>query len=167
MFHLLKNVIMMSMLFLGYTSSAHALNTDKNEILHIVSDGGTYNYKTGVDIFEGHVKLDQGTTHLTADKVITKRDAQRKIEQAIAYGINEQAHYWTKPNSNDPEIHAHAKVMTFYPINSNIRLEDEVTLTQGENTFNGQLILYNDIDQTITVPGSKNNRAILVYTPEK
>lgn len=149
------------------STNAIALETDKKEKLYIVSDTGSYNYKTGIDIYEGHVKLDQGSTHLTADRLITKRNAQRKIEEAQAFGINETAHYWTKPNANDPIIHAHAKIMVFYPLALNLKLEDSVIVTQGENTFHGQLILYNSDNQTITVPASKNNRAILVYTPEK
>jgi lipopolysaccharide export system protein LptA len=147
--------------------SAWALQTDNLEKVYIVSDSFIYNYKTGINIYEGHVKVDQGTTHIMADKLITKNNLQHKIQEAIAYGVDHQAHYWTLPNTNDPEIHARAKVIKYYPSDSNATLEQEVFVTQGENSFQGQLILYNRNNQTITVPASKNGRAVLVYNPDK
>lgn len=144
-----------------------ALPNDNKEKVYIVADTTIYNYKTGKNIFEGHVKVDQGATHITADRLVTKNNAEHKMEEAIAYGINTVAHYWTLPKVGDPEMHAKAKIIKFYPITSNVILENDVTVTQGENNFQGQLVLYNHEDQTITVPPSSNARATLVYNPDK
>lgn len=145
----------------------YALPTDKMEKVYIVADSGVYNYKTGVNVFEGHVKVDQGSTHITADRLVTKSNKNHQIEEAIAYGILEPAHYWTLPKADDPEIHANAALIKFYPIVSNVTLEENVVITQGENSFQGQLIHYNMNEQTITVPASKNGRAVLVYNPDQ
>ncbi len=144
-----------------------ALPEDKQARIFIVADSTIYNYKTGINTFTGNVKIDQGTTHITADKLVTKNNTQHKIQEAIAYGLNEPAHYWTLQKVGDPEIHAHAMIIKFFPIVSNVTLEKNVTITQGENSFQGQLILYNMQDQTITVPASQNGRAVLVYNPDK
>lgn len=149
-----------------YGLQAQALPIDKKEKVHIVSDTWTYNYKNGSSIFEGHVKVDQGTTHIRADRLTTKNNNQHKMEEAIAYGVQNLAHYWTLPAVGDPEIHAIARVIKFYPLTSNITLEKEVTVTQGENSFQGQLIHYNMNDQTIAVPASKNGRAVVIYNPD-
>lgn len=146
---------------------AMALDTDSKEKLNIVADSGTYNFKTGVDIYEGHVKIDQGTTHIIADKLITKKNAKHKIQEAIAYGKEELAHFWTQPKLGEPEIHAHAKIIKFYPLETNVSLEQDVLVTQGDNSFKGELIHYNSNEQTITVPSLSNGRAVLVYNPEK
>ena len=146
---------------------AFALDTDRNQKVNIVADSGVYNYKTGVNIYEGHVKVDQGTTHITADRLITKKNPQHKIQEAIAYGLEGKAHYWTLPNQQEPEIHAWAKIIKFYPIESNATLEQAVFVKQGENSFQGELINYNSKEQTISVPASKNARAVLVYNPDK
>lgn len=151
---------------LSYLSVAHALESDREEKVHIVADSGIYNYKTGVNIYEGHVKIDQGTTHVTADKLITKNNAQHKIQEAIAYGLQGKAHYWTLPNPDEKVIHAWAKIIKFYPIESNATLEKEVFVIQGENHFQGELINYNSKEQTISVPASQKGRAVLVYNPE-
>ncbi len=144
-----------------------ALPEDNHQKVFIVADSTTYNYKKGINIFEGHVKVDQGSTHITADRLVTKNNDQHKMQEAIAYGTTELAHYWTLPKIGDPEIHAHAKVIKFYPLDSNATLEQDVVITQGENSFHGQVILYNSKDQTIIVPAAKHARSILVYDPDK
>jgi lipopolysaccharide export system protein LptA len=144
-----------------------ALPQDKKEKIFIVADSTVYNYKTRINVFTGHVKIDQGTTHITADKLITKSNAAHQIEEALAYGLETLAHYWTTPKTDEPEIHARAKIIKFYPIDSNIILEQQVLMTQADNSFQGQMILYNTITQTITVPASSQGRATLIYHPKK
>lgn len=152
---------------LSFSINAFALDGDSKAKLNIVADSGTYNFKTGVDVYEGHVKVDQGTTHITADKLITKKNSMHKIQEATAYGVQELAHFWTLPKPGEPEIHAHAKTIKFYPLENNVSLEHDVYVTQGENSFKGELIHYNSSEQTITVPALSNGRAVLVYNPDK
>lgn len=146
---------------------AYSLDSDKQAILYITSDAWSYNFKTGIDIYEGHVKVDQGTTHILADKLITKKNEQHKIREATAYGIENLAHFWTLPQPDDEELHAKAKIIRFYPIESNLTLEQAVNVVQGKNHFQGELIHYNSKDQTINVPASANGRARLVFNPNK
>lgn len=153
-------------LFLNYPVISFALPEDDKEKVYIVSDRSNYNYKTGINVFEGNVKVDQGTTHLTADKLITKSNDQHKIKEAIAYGIEKPAHYWTLPKVDDPELHTYALIIKYYPMDSNVIFEKNAVATQGENSFQGQLILYNMKDEIITVPASNNGRAVLVYNPD-
>lgn len=146
--------------------ASFALPEDTKEKVQIAGDKWTYNYKTGTSQFDGNVKVDQGTTHVTADRLITKSNNKHEIQEAIAYGLNDLAHYWTIPKIGDLEIHAKAKIIKFYPSTSNVTLEQDVLVTQGENSFQGQLIHYNMNDQTIAVPASKNGRAVLIYNPD-
>ncbi len=67
--------------------TAFGLPQDKKEILHITADITTYDYKKGLNYYEGHVQVDQGTTHLTADRMTTKSSSKHRIQEAIAYGI--------------------------------------------------------------------------------
>ena len=152
---------------LMYAACSFALDTDSKEKLHIIADSGTYNFKTGIDVYEGHVQVNQGTTHIIADKLITKKNKQHKIQEATAYGEQTLAHYWTLPKLGEPEMHAHAKIIKFYPLESNATLEHDVHIEQGENKFQGELIHYNNNEQTITVPPTANGRAVLVYNPGK
>lgn len=154
-------------IFLAFPTLLFGLDSDSLEKLNIVADAGSYNFKTGVDIYEGHVKIDQGTTHIIAEKLITKKNRQHKIQEAIAYGYKELAHYWTLPKVGEPEMHAYANIIKFYPLQMNISLEHAVHISQGDNSFKGELIHYNSKDQTITLPATSNGHAMLVYNPDK
>lgn len=153
-------------LAISLSSTVLALPSDIKKKIYIVADSTVYHYKKGIKIFTGHVKVDQGTTHLTADKVITKDNRQHQIEEITALGFDQQAHFWTLGKEGEKEIHALAKMIKYNPLIANVSLEENVQVEQGENNFKGQLIHYNMDDQTITVPASKNARAELVYTPD-
>lgn len=167
--HVLSFFRLVSIIFM-YGSLAlpvFALKDDNKAKMIITADSTIFNYKTGFTIFEGHVKVDQGTTHIAADRLTTKTNPGHKIIEAIAYGLQGLAHYWTLPKIGDTEVHAEAKIIKFYPSKSTVALEQNVTMTQGENSFQGQLILYNRNDQTVFVPASNKGQAILVYHPDK
>lgn len=165
MFQTLKTCSLILLTFALITNS-FALPNDNTQKVYIIADSTTYNYKNGMNVFEGHVKVDQGTTHITADKLITKTNSQHKIEEATAYGFQDLAHYWTLPKEGEPVLDARAKVIKYYPIQANITLEQNVQVKQGENSFQGELIHYNSKDQTVTVPASTKGRAVLVYNPD-
>ncbi len=159
-----RNLILLYFLFLIPTSLL-ALQNDEKEVIHIHADSSTFNYKTGTNIYEGHVKIDQGSTHLTADRVVTTRNNQHKIEVAIAYGLTQLAEYSTTPKLNDPVLHAKAKIIRFYPATSIVNLEGDVLVTQGKNSFQGPVIVYNMKDQIVTAPRSKTGRATIIIQP--
>lgn len=161
-----RNLILVYMLSV-FSLFTFALPNDNKEPLIIVADSTIYNYKAGINTFEGHVKVDQGSTHIIADRLVTKTNAKHKIEEAIAYGNTDPAHFWTTPKPNELPLHAYAKIIRFYPLVSNVTLEQSVTVKQGDNRFHGELIHYNNLEQTITVPPSQNGRAVLVYNPEQ
>lgn len=160
--------IMTTLFFaLLFSPLALALHADKKEIAYITADGGVYNFKTGINQFDGNVRIDQGSTHLTADRLITKSNNKHKIQEAIAYGFSDLAHYWTLLKPEDPEMHAQARIIRYFPLASNITLERDALVTQGENSFQGELIYYNSVNQTIAVPALEKNHAILVYNPDQ
>lgn len=144
-----------------------ALKTDDQQVVHINSDGSTFNYKTGTNLYEGHVKIVQGTTHLTADRVVTTNNNNHKMEQAVAYGLTQLAEYTTIPKPGDPVLHAKAKIIKFFPIKSIVYLEGDVIVTQGKNSFQGPVIVYNMKDQIVTAPPSKTGRATIIIEPSQ
>ena len=158
--------IIIAILFFCTSLSCFALPSDDKKMIHIFASSSLFNYKTGVTTYEGDVKIDQGSTRLTADKVITENNGHR-ITSAIAYGIQRLANYTTLPKEGDPVFHAKAHVIKFYPDTSTVILEGNVIVTQGENSFQGPLIIYNMKDQTVTAPASKAGRATIVIDPTK
>lgn len=160
----LRNVL--SFIFLLFLSlQALALSDDGKKAMHIMADSSTFNYKTGSNTYEGNVKIDQGTTHLIADRLVTSNNDKHKMQEAIAYGLIKNAEYTTLTKPNGPVFHATAKIIKFYPLKSNVVLEGDVIVTQGENSFHGPVILYNIKDQIVNAPASNRGRATIVIEP--
>jgi lipopolysaccharide export system protein LptA len=146
---------------------AFALPDDGKKNLHIIADSTLLNYKSGFNTYEGNIKIDQGETRLTADRFTTQNNTQHKMEEAIAYGTNKLAHYWTIPRKGDPVFHAKAKVIKYYPIKSMVVLQGDVIVTQGDNSFSGPEIIYNIKDQTVLSPVNKQGRSTIIIEPAK
>jgi lipopolysaccharide export system protein LptA len=163
---LVRNILCCCLLWLG-ASVCMALPDDSEKSMHIVADSTLFNYKSGLNTYEGNVKVLQGETHLTADRVTTQNNEHHKITEAIAYGINQLAHYWTITQKGDPLFHADAKIIKFYPLTSLVVLQGDVVVTQGNNSFKGPEIIYNIKDQTVTSPANKKGRATIIIDPSK
>lgn len=149
------------------SNACFALKSDSQKKIRIIGDYALLNYKTGINTFEGHVQVDQGTTHVSADRIQTVNNTHHEIKEVTAFGLQKLAHYWTLPNLGEHEIHAHAKIIKFFPQNSNARLEQDAIVVQGNNSFRGETILYDMNEQTVTVPPSKNgNKAVIIYDPD-
>jgi len=153
------------LMFLPFSS--FAMPEDNQKIIHITASSTEFNYKSGVDVYEGNVIIDQGTTHVKADKLVTTKDQNHHIISAIAYGITHLAEYSTIPKEGDVVLHAKAKRITYYPQTATIILENDVQVTQGKNSFQGPHIIYNMKEQTVSAPASKNGRATIVIEPKQ
>ncbi len=156
-----------AILMLIWVFSCYALPKDNEQAIQILADSSLINYKTGVNIYEGNVAINQGSTHLLADRVVTKNNTQHKMAEATAYGIKKLAEYSTLPKENDPVLTAKAKIIRYYPPKATVILEDHVIVTQGENSFHGALIVYNIQDQTVTAPANNNGRAVIIIEPKQ
>jgi lipopolysaccharide export system protein LptA len=154
------------LLFLGYACCAEALPSDITQSLHISADTSQVNYKTGSNNYQGNVKIDQGSSHLSADRLTTKNNKQHKMDEAIAYGIYQLAHYWTTPKQGDKLFNAFAQVITLYPQKGLVVLEGDVIVTQGKNSFHGPTLIYNLYDQTVTAPATKKGLSTIVIEPQ-
>lgn len=142
--------------------SVFALPADSSQPLHVTADSSIFNYKTGMTVYEGNVLIDQGSTHIAADRLITKANAHHKIQRAVAYGLIKPAEYSTVPKPGEALFHASANVIKFFPPLFKIILEGGVIVFQGNNSFHGELIIYNTKDQTVSAPASKGSRTTLV-----
>lgn len=149
------------------SSYTYALANDSEQPMKIVADATLFNYKSGIDTYEGNVKVDQGTTHLTADKLITERNDHHKIVSVVAYGKQRLAELTTLPSIGAELLHAKARIIKFYPSTSMLILENNVAVIQGENNFYGSMIVYNMKDQMVAAPASKNGRATIIINAKE
>lgn len=145
------------------------------EDLNITADNVDLNRQVGITIFTGHVKLDQGTTHLVADRLEIK-SANNQIIKTTAYG--DLARYWTTPVANasaktaskeakPSNIDAEAKVIEYYPQNRKIFLIGKASATQENNTIKSPRIEYNIDSGHLVSTATPEGRTVIVIQSNK
>ncbi|MGB6977378.1 MAG: lipopolysaccharide transport periplasmic protein LptA [Gammaproteobacteria bacterium] len=140
------------------------LPSDRSKPTYIEADQVQYEQKTGTTVYIGHVKFDQGTSHLLADRLTVYKDPRSsKIQKMIAQG--NLAQYTTLPKEGSNVLHASAKTIQYDPINNVVLLLGDALVTQEGNSFRGQHIEYNVTKQTVISAPSPNSKTTIVIQP--
>ncbi len=155
-----KILLVIITLFATTTSFSHPKDNEKP--LRLTANSSTFNYKTGIDVYKGNVKVNQGTTDLSADKIVTTKDSSHKISSIIAYGHKRLAEFSTIPDDSKEVLNAKSKIIEFYPKESKIVLKENVLVTQAGNSIQGSHIIYNIEQQIVSAPHIKNSRATII-----
>ncbi|HVV68781.1 MAG TPA: lipopolysaccharide transport periplasmic protein LptA [Gammaproteobacteria bacterium] len=164
--HPIKLLPMLSLFGLLIPGNCLALSTDRDQPAHFIADKFQTNQKTGITIFTGHVQMDQGTTHLTADKVTVYNGEHGRINKAIAVGA--PAHYSTLPDNEKKNrmMDAYGKTIEYYPqLRKAVILGDGIVI-QGPNRLNGEHIIYELDKQLATSLPTGTAQSVLVLQPQ-
>jgi lipopolysaccharide export system protein LptA len=143
-----------------------ALSTDRDQPAHFTADKFQTNQKTGITIFTGHVQMDQGSTHLNADKVTVYNGEHGRINKAVAIGL--PAHYTTMPDDekkNRP-MNAFGKTIEYYPQERKAVILGDGLVIQGPNRLNGEHIIYEMEKQLVTSLPTGPIQSVLVLQPQ-
>ncbi len=149
-------------------SLGYALDSDQQKPLLISSDTADLNSQTGVGIYTGNVIIDQGTTHVSGDKV-TSYSENNKINQIVVEGNKKkQARYESSLDPNKPPLIAIADIIKFFPEKNYAILLGHAYVQQGENSIAGEHLEYdvtNKILKSINTPSNKAVRTRIVIDP--
>lgn len=157
---------MLSMLLV--TSLTYALPDDRNQILQFSAETADFNQLTHQGVYTDHVTLDQGTTHLRANKAITYTDTHNKLTLAIAYGsLSKPVHFWTQPTLTKPLLHAYADILKYNPVEHWIELSGHARIIQGTDSMSAEHIRYDTLKHHVLTRGDKKTRTVFLIHPEK
>ena len=150
-----------------FISISHALPSDRTALIHLTANSISLDQHHHHGLYQGEVTLDQGSSHLRADKVITENNEKNQLTKAIAYGNKQaQAHVWTLTSEDKPEIHAYADQLTYDPALHQITLIGHATVTQGSHSFSAPFIKYNTITEHITTQQDGAMRTTIIIDPK-
>ena len=127
-----------------------ALPSDAQATMYISAKSAQVDKLTGDSVYIGDVKVDRGTTHVTADK-LTVHSVNGKAVLLTAYdhpGL--LAHYQTQTDVNKPVLDAYALVMKYYPPQHVVELIGSAHVTQGHNQVDGPHLQY-DLNNKVLV----------------
>lgn len=150
---------------LVWHNSMFALGTDEQQPMHVMADSVQIDHETGTNVYHKNVQVDQGTTHLTADLMITHNNNHDRMQEIIATG--NQAIYRTMVDLKKPELIAIADTIKYYPSQNKVLLLGKAKVIQGENVFTGPVIEYNTKLQTVISQANKLGRTSVVINPNK
>lgn len=142
-----------------------ALSSDAKQELIIKAPTTSMNLNTGVNTYEDHVIVVQGTSELRADKLVVRTDQNRHIIQATATG--KPATYKTLPELGKPEFHAAANTIEFYPDKHQIILLGNAKVNQGQDNMVGPQINYDIEQQIVTTPRSSQGVTTITIQPHQ
>jgi lipopolysaccharide export system protein LptA len=147
-------------------SITYALPQDKESIVYLHAGSASLNQSTHSGIYTHFVAIDQGTTHLRADKAETKTNEKNQLIFAIAKGNEtERAHVWTLSEKNKPPVHSYADIIRYYPMEHRVELTGHAEVIQGDNAFKAPHILYDTLTQHVVTKPEGNERTTIIFNP--
>lgn len=162
------HAIFISILLTTASCTLWALPDDRKQMAQLSADTADLNQQTHYGEYTGNVQFDQGTTHLTAAKAITKGNEQNKLTFAIAIGDKTaQAHYWEQTALDKPLLHAFANEIRYYPEQHLIELIGDAHVHQGENSFTAPKISYDTLKKHVVSKNEGAARTTIIFHPEK
>jgi lipopolysaccharide export system protein LptA len=145
-------------------TAAHALKSDRDQPAVIDADAVDIDFKTGLRVYYGNVKLRQGTLRLDADK-LEVRFKDGELETAIAVG--EPAEFRQRPDGKDEDVVGNAQFIHLDEVNNIITLTREAVLTQGQDSVAGKTIVYNMATDKMQVRSGEEAPTRTTKNPEQ
>ena len=129
------------LLFLALPVAAQTVHhSKKQQPVYFVSDTVTFNNSTHTVTYIGHVKVRQGHTHITGDKMVLHLSKTNKIIKMVDTG---RPATYTAPMTNHPGmIHAEADTITNDALHNRILLDGHARVAQNHNTIRAAHISY-------------------------
>jgi lipopolysaccharide export system protein LptA len=144
-------------------SYGYARSGDTEQPMHIEADSAEFNDNTGVSVYRGKVRVNQGSMVLTGD-VVTVVAPKQRIQKVTSEGNLSTFHF---VNDDNREIDAEAEYMEYNIKDQKIILRRKARLTEGQNTFSSVRIVY-DTQTRVVDAGDpkKNSRVKMTIMPQ-
>ena len=121
--------------------SAWGLDADRDQPIYIEADKASLNDKTGFSVYEGHVKLQQGTLIFTGDRM-TVQLTDKKLDVIVLTGS--PATSVQRPEGKDTDQHAEAGRIEYYANDERVILLDNARIWEsGDEEFRSDRIVFN------------------------
>lgn len=136
-----------------FSCQTYALEKDKTQPIYIEANQVDMAEKSGISTYSGNVKLEQGSIKINADS-ITVYTQDKKLQRIIATGA--PALFSQQPDKNSNEVIASAQLVEYSSIHGKLILSGDAKMKQGANSFSGNKIEYDTINDVLSAKSSKN-----------
>lgn len=136
---------------------------DMEQTIYFESDTLSYNNETKLGIYQGHIKLTQGSGVLTADYATSYADQDGQVTKIIATG--NPARYRALIFANRPKLIATGNTIYYYPQKDWLEAVGNAEIVQGQNHVKGPQINYDFKKKTVGSPISKEGHTQILIAP--
>jgi lipopolysaccharide export system protein LptA len=131
--------------------TAWGLDADREQPITIEADKASLNDKTGFSVYEGNVRLQQGTLLFTGSRM-TVQLTDNKLDTIILTGT--PATYVQRPQGKDTDQHAEAGRIEYYAIKERVILLDKARIWEtSDDEFRSDRIVYDMKSDTVDAGG--------------
>lgn len=154
-------------LLLGAVATARALDSDQEQPLYIEADAVELDEKTSESLYIGNVDVQQGSLRILADQVQVKHREDRQPRQIIALG--NPARYRQMTEGKSEPLLGRAQRMEYDADRNEITFIDQAEVSQGQDRFASDRIVYNRTTERVTAGASAQGRerVRITITPEE
>lgn len=147
----------------AYSGFIYAKNTDQTQNIYVEADTLTFNNKTNIGIYQGHIKLRQGTRLLTADYATSYSNQAGQIIKIVATGHPAQYHAYVF--HKHPPLIATGNTIYYYPLRDWLEAVGDAQIIQDKNHFQGPRINYDFKKKTVGSSPSKKGHTQIILAP--
>ncbi len=142
---------------------AFALDSDRDQPVHITADKGTFNQQTGVNVYTGNVLIIQGTIRLEADNIVVNLDKTNSLKNATATG--KPAKFQQKISADKGIAYGEGNQVFYDAATAQITLTGNAKINQDGSSFNGNTLRYGMTQGDIEGSGNSQQRVEMVIPP--
>ncbi|MBB1073547.1 lipopolysaccharide transport periplasmic protein LptA [Rhodoferax sp. 4810] len=154
-YDLMLIALLLTSLFI--TAPALALETDAQQPLFIEADAVELDEPHASSRYLGNVEIQQGSLRIFAAEVVVRHRANRQPQHIVATG--QPARYRQRMDGETNEVHGQALRMEYDADRDELTLIDKAVLTQGQDRFSSDRIIYNRVTKQVRAGGSAQGRA--------
>lgn len=146
-----------------FATTTFALDSDRDQPVHLEADHATYNQQTGVTVYSGNVIITQGTIKIQADTVTANLDANKSIKDVTAIG--KPAKFQQKTSPDKGIAYGEGDQVFYDAATSQITLTGHAKITQDGSSFNGNTLRYGMKQGDIEGNGNQQQRVQMIIPP--
>jgi lipopolysaccharide export system protein LptA len=135
-----------------------ALQSDREQPIHIQADRVTVDETSKISTYEGNVELTQGSLHVTAERVEVHR-ATEGVQRVVATGA--PVTFRQRPDNAQEDVRGQAQRVEYTGDKALLELIGEAHLWQGRDEFSGPRISYESDKNRVQAAGEGRVRAII------
>ena len=147
-----RKTLLAAVFILLSSSTAFALQSDRNQPIQIEADQGSLDQKNQNTTFSGNVIVKQGTLYIQAASVTVSKDK------------NGQQHMSARGNpvkfgqqlEKNGKVDGQANQVEYSSATGIVKLTGNAKITRGGDMASGNIITYNTRTEVYTVSGNKN-----------